>query len=297
MNVRTSQEIGNGWGKVYAWWRDHPAINADRFCVLATLATYADRDGYCDPSQATIAKKMQRSRPWVNGVVASLAQAGFIEKTARRRRHNNGETSCLYRILSFDEHMALAGRTAGEMVDDVVTTTTGSDFLDDSPRRPDDRNQTNQKQIQPAPPRARKRTDELDGGDANVRASSSDTDASSRRALVPKDWTPSRQAFDAAQRLCPAIDVATHATMFSAKSRSKGYAYLPEGIDDAWLAWLMEDRLRGDLPADVVQAMGYVARKGGGPQGLSAAEMAAQRSAAWALSARCPPLPPKNPWS
>jgi hypothetical protein len=38
------------WGRVFAWWLLHPEVDADRFCVMAAMATYADRDGVCDPS-------------------------------------------------------------------------------------------------------------------------------------------------------------------------------------------------------------------------------------------------------
>ena len=85
------------WGRVPAWWLLHPSVDADRFCVLAALATYADEHGVCVPSQATLAQHLRRSRPWVNRVVAQLAAAGFLEKTARSRG-NGGTTSCLYRL-------------------------------------------------------------------------------------------------------------------------------------------------------------------------------------------------------
>ncbi len=32
--------------------------------------------------------------------------------------------------------------------------------------------------------------------------------------------------------------------LFVSRCRSKGYRFAPHGIDDAWLAWLIEDRQR-----------------------------------------------------
>ena len=72
-------------GKVPAWWLMHPEIDADRFCVMASLATYACRDGVCDPSQATLARRLKRSRPWVNRVIAELSAAHLLRKVARFR--------------------------------------------------------------------------------------------------------------------------------------------------------------------------------------------------------------------
>jgi hypothetical protein len=85
------------WGKVQAWWLLHPGTGLDHFGVMAALATYADADGICDPSQNTLAKRLNRSRPWVNRVVAELVEKGLLEKDGRTRR-NGGTTSCQYRL-------------------------------------------------------------------------------------------------------------------------------------------------------------------------------------------------------
>ena len=39
-------------------------VDADRLAVMAALCTYADEAGFCEPSQATLARRLSRSRPW-----------------------------------------------------------------------------------------------------------------------------------------------------------------------------------------------------------------------------------------
>ncbi len=100
------------WGRVPAWWLLHPDVDADRFCVLAT---YADEHGVCVPSQVTLAQRLQRSRPWVNRVVAQLAAAGLLEKV-QRSRGNGGTTSHLLPVSAAPE--AVGRRGAGRRRND-----------------------------------------------------------------------------------------------------------------------------------------------------------------------------------
>ena len=67
------------WGRIPAWWLDHPEVDADALAVLATLATYADRSGRCWPSQTTLAMKLKRSRSWVGKIVARLSVTGILK--------------------------------------------------------------------------------------------------------------------------------------------------------------------------------------------------------------------------
>jgi hypothetical protein len=98
MQVTNWAEVAR-WGKVQAWWLRHPDIDADHLSALAALATYADEARYCEPSQATLARWLKRSRPWVNRVIAELVGVRLLEKTTRSRP-NGGTTSCRYRLLS-----------------------------------------------------------------------------------------------------------------------------------------------------------------------------------------------------
>ena len=61
------------WGRIPAWWLEHPDLDADGFAVLAALATFADETGLCWPSQSTLAAKLKRSRPTINRILQRLA--------------------------------------------------------------------------------------------------------------------------------------------------------------------------------------------------------------------------------
>src|SRR5258708_1835816 len=80
MEAQTTSAVTR-WGTVPAWWLHHPAVDADKFAILAAMATYADREGVCNPSQATLAKWLKRSRPWVNRIVADLAKIRLADGT------------------------------------------------------------------------------------------------------------------------------------------------------------------------------------------------------------------------
>jgi len=74
-------------------------MNCAALRVLGILCSYADKDGYCYPSQATIAKRLNVSRPAVNRQIQVLEKLGYVE-VKRRSAKSGGETSCLYRIIT-----------------------------------------------------------------------------------------------------------------------------------------------------------------------------------------------------
>lgn len=200
------------WGKVPAWWLIHPAMNADRFCVLSALATYADEDGMCFPSQATLALRLKRSRPWVNRVVADLATAGLLIKITRKRL-NGGTTSCEYRLVT-DQHAAVAAMTPP-----VVDTT--------SPCHPGDGNQpqSQHNQVKPAPRHPHRKPT-----------------ATCSSSPLRSGWEPSPSAREEALRLCPDADIDAHAIKFALRCHAKGYLIEAGKEDSTWLSWLVEDK-------------------------------------------------------
>ena len=234
MNMHELENVTR-WGRVPAWWLMHPEIDADRFCVMAAMATYADREGYCDPSQATLARHLRRSRPWVNRVVAELASAGLLRKTARVRA-NGGTTSCRYRLAMVPSDVVPSGATA------PVTAVAEPRPACDSPRHRPDTNQPVVEQSHGARPDARAGADLhsaiADAGFATGRAEARPT------CEVPRGWAPSDEAVAEALRLCPDADLEEHTARFVSRCRAKGYKFARHGIDDAWLAWLLEDRQR-----------------------------------------------------
>lgn len=73
------------------------------FRVLAALSTYADRDGWCWPSQTTLAADVSTSRRAVRRQLDLLEQTGYIE--GRRRVHDDGsESSKMFRLLYDLDH-------------------------------------------------------------------------------------------------------------------------------------------------------------------------------------------------
>ena len=208
------------WGKVPAWWLLHPAIDADKFCVLAALATYADDDGFCEPSQATLALRLKRSRPWVNRVIADLTAGCFLEKTMRTRR-NGGTTSCRYRLTQIAPD---AGQAA-------VTHPTPVSHAADTPRHRPDRSQPEPEQNQELHPAA-------------CEAARSDPERLKEVEPVATDWNPSQATIEKAVLVYPEADYRSHVVLFVARCRSKGYRYRSEALDDTWLAWFIEDQRR-----------------------------------------------------
>jgi len=268
------------WGRVPAWWLLHPDVGADQFCVLAALATYADEHGVCVPSQATLARHLRRSRPWVNRVVAQLAAAGFLEKTGRLRG-NGGTTSCLYRLrLTLADEASLD--TDALPLARPTQATPDVDMTRPMPQAdtPSQAGDTNQLQFE----------------QNNAPAPHAATPIHDADTEVPADWEPSATDTARASRLCPGADLPGHTAHFRARCRARGYRYRTGHLGDAWLAWLLEDH--GASPG------GVIGRTPTGPRSTAGGSVRlppspALRFAAWAASAAMPPAPARaaSPWS
>lgn len=85
------------FGVVPAAWLGRGDLGVNEIAVLACLSTYADENGWCYPSQSTIARQIKRSRPTVSAIIRSLVELGLVEQH-RQFNENGGERSCLYRI-------------------------------------------------------------------------------------------------------------------------------------------------------------------------------------------------------
>jgi len=75
-----------------------PGMDANTWALLNALAHYANKEGYCFPSQSTLGEDLGRSRAWVNKYISKLVEMGVIEKQQRKRLSDNGNTSCGYYI-------------------------------------------------------------------------------------------------------------------------------------------------------------------------------------------------------
>ncbi len=307
----TEQRSTTRWGRVPAWWLLHPDVDADRFCVLAALATYADEHGVCVPSQATLAQRLHRSRPWVNRVVAQLAAEGFMKKV-QRSRGNGGTTSCLYRLCLTPPDGPAPDTTPPDTTPPYSTALDAGETGTHAPPPP--------KPAQPAPAPAPTADPDVTGPvphadtpcqpcDTNhlhfehnntpapcAAATGACSGANGVNAEVPADWEPGAAEIADARRLCPSADLAAHTARFRARCRARGYRYRAGHLGDAWLAWLLEDhgtlshRGRRDAPPGPHPAAGGPARVSPSPT---------LRFAAWAAAATAPPAPvrPASPWS
>jgi hypothetical protein len=270
---------GGRWGRVPAWWLQHPDTNLDLIGVLCALCTYADKDGFCEPSQATIARQLKRSRPWVNRVIADLTTFGFIEKEMRHRKHNNGTTSCRYRILAEPRHNDTHGTTVTEPVTRI-----------DTPRHRDDTTHLHQEHKQNPPADAREPEPNKSRSERGEEASG--ISISDRFPEVPVGWKPSNEATQRASLLYPEIDLAVHAAMFVHKCRAKNYRCMPGRLDDLWLSWVANDRLRDEKDIRSASA------KSSKPSAtLRRTDRAEERFDAWAMAAMTKATRSTDPWS
>jgi hypothetical protein len=254
MSVTAGGRQVTRWGRFRAWWLHHPGLDADHYGILAALATYADDNGYCEPSQATLARLVKRSRPWVNRVIGDLACAGILTKQVRSRG-NGGNTSCRYRLADLPP-------------DSGVCPVTSPVPAHDSPCHVDDRNQHDSKHTQDARP-------------AQAAAP-----VSENLHEIEAGWQPGNAIRDEALRVCPNADLESHTALFVSRSMAKGYRYRPGSEERAWLAWLIEDTRKHAV------RLGSRSRTGGTGEGRYRKPETVQedRLAAWGAAAAAPAL-------
>jgi hypothetical protein len=66
--------------------------------VLAALGTFSDRQGWCNPSQTTIAKRIGTARSWVNASIKRLVDAGYVQ-AVKQYKEGGAQGVSLYRVL------------------------------------------------------------------------------------------------------------------------------------------------------------------------------------------------------
>jgi DNA-binding MarR family transcriptional regulator len=87
---------------VPAAYHEHPDIGALELAVLFVLATHANRQGACWPSQGTIATAAKLDRGTVNRLLAKLVDLKLVEKS----RHPNPRIrSWMYRLVGHEALM------------------------------------------------------------------------------------------------------------------------------------------------------------------------------------------------
>jgi cytochrome c553 len=225
------EELPARWGVVRAEWMFHPDVGTDELAMLACLATYLDRQGFCWPSQQTLATRLKKSRPWVIKVLNNLVGLGLIERT-RRERRDGGLRSCLYRMAPPD--MGGAAATPDVPKTDG-TQSNGQPSVSACPERDrgchgSDRNhdQTIQESpsLQGAPEARREKA---------VPDFQKPARPQSLARPVPTGWAPSAEDLAWAAVAHPGIDAAALTETFRNASIAKGYRYLDFGC--AWRGW------------------------------------------------------------
>lgn len=79
-------------------WFDLPMFGVAEAALVAALDAFSDKDGWCWPSQGTLATMLKKSRPWVIETMKALVGMGIIEKQSRKSPDGNTIT-CMYRVL------------------------------------------------------------------------------------------------------------------------------------------------------------------------------------------------------
>ena len=247
----------NRWGRIPAWWLDHPDLDADGLAVLAALSTYADDMGVCWPSQATLAGKLKRSRPTVNRILGRLEALGLVS-IEHRRSASGGRLSCRYRLA-----LTVTGGTGkGAGVDSPADSST------DSPCSAASHEQPEPEQI---PDTLHRRAD---GRNAAAREPAGAQPVAER---VDEDWTPSAADRQWAATRFPAVDLDRHAERFVQQCRAHGYRY--RDVAAAWRSWLLQDMTRmAQQPAE--SCRNHESRANRTPAGQSKANRPATRQAA-----------------
>lgn len=221
------------WGRIPAWWLDHPGLEADGFAVLAALATFADDSGLCWPSQSTLAAKLKRSRPTVNRIIQSLSDLGLVGIEHRRGR-DGARLSCLYRLrfTPLDGSGQETEQRDAAAADRPVPMADRDDSATHIPCPPASQEQVQFKQI------------------PDSHASGEPTDAQagaqSRPQEVPEGWMPTADDLAWATARHAEIDLGRHVEGFILRCRAHGYRY--RDISSAWRAWLSQDAAVGKAP-------------------------------------------------
>jgi hypothetical protein len=261
------------WGRIPAWWLDHPGLDADGFAVLAALATFADDGGLCWPSQSTLAAKLKRSRPTINRIIQGLSDLGLLSVEHRRGR-DGARLSCLYRLRFTPPDTGLQNAESPDVAaatrpvpaaDRPVPTDDRDDSATNTPCPPTSQEQVHSKQI----PDSHAPGEPTDGRGP--------MDTRERAQPVPEDWMPTAADLAWAKARHADIDLGRHVEGFILRCRAHGYRY--RDISSAWRAWLSQDAAVGKAPVSRDRSPITA------PGRPSAATAAEQRLTAWSVAA------------
>lgn len=224
-------------------WLTHPDVTADEIAVLCVLSLHANKDGECFPSQGLIASILGRSRPWVSKVITRLVTLGIVIRT-HRTRHDGGERSCHYRLVTPSDAKHRSDATAAMNAPSPAVPYPAEvepDSQDgDRPVSPENTVCSEQNSIKIE----KEITTETHTAHATDDSKSSVITFGSALIVPPKDWQPSDDDLIWAITAHPEADLEAHTQRFLQRCQAKGYRYRADGIGMAWRSWLTDDRKR-----------------------------------------------------
>lgn len=244
------------WGRIPAWWLDHPDLDADGFAILAALATFADEHGVCWPSQSTLAAKLKRSRPTINRILQRLDDIGLV-RIEHRRGRDGSRLSCLYRLRVEQD----GDRAAQEAPRPAAAGDVHAEDRDDSVVNA------------PCPSASQKHLHSEQIPDSLA------TGGRGQMSDVPADWMPSADDLAWARSRFGTVDLGRHVEGFVLRCQAHGYRY--RDISAAWRAWLIQDAAAGKAPAVRSAAAGDSLSSPASPPARSRESAAEQRVNAW----------------
>jgi hypothetical protein len=203
---------------------DDERIRLAHLSVLIVMARYANRQGVVARlRQGTIGKKLGRSRPWVNAVIAELEEFGLVEQV--HQATDGFMRSSEYRIVYpgwFEAQEVAANSDTG--CRPAVTDLPDEDLEKNlSPQAGDDANRFRQRESVGSP----------------------GSTARAHHSVVGDGWMPSAETLAWAQALSPGADVRRFTLKFVNLNRAKGYRYASH--DAAWRAWFLEALEKGGV--------------------------------------------------
>jgi len=122
-----NESVQARWGRISAAVLRRPDLDLGTKAVYCALAAYADDEGWCWPLQATLARDLGRSRPWINEQLAKLEAAGLLLHERRSWADRGLQRGSRYRLLD-DIHGAepVASAPACTSPTDTVSTSANS---------------------------------------------------------------------------------------------------------------------------------------------------------------------------
>ncbi|MBP2301761.1 helix-turn-helix domain-containing protein [Azospirillum picis] len=272
------------WGRIPAWWLEHPDLDADGFAVLAALATFADDQGLCWPSQSTLAAKLKRSRPTINRIIQTLGDLGLVSVEHRRGR-DGARLSCLYRLRFTPDGATPDGATPDGATPEDAAAELAADAAGLRPVQAADRDDSQAYTPCPQPSQEQVHSEQIPDSHASGGHGPA-TDGAARE--VPADWMPNAADLAWAGSRHAGIDLGRHVEGFVLRCRAHGYRY--RDVSAAWRAWLIQDAAAGKAPPQPAgmppsfqrDATPAAALKATPPRPQAAAD---QRLGAWAAAA------------